>query len=130
MFSLKLSTVRRKTCNSDKRKVDAMERLVCPHKIIRLAGWHFSYVLSDAGIQKKIRASADNADSEISKKSISNFTSARWGGVFGGGFYTKDFGLFQANLPDEIVNDVIKNRNKSKYAEYLAGIDYSSLDMD
>ena len=126
MFSLKLSTVRRKTCNSDKRKVDAMERLVCPHKIIRLAGWHFTYVLSDAGILKKIRASAD---SETSKKSISNFTSARWDGVFRG-CYTKDFGLFQANLPDEIVNDVIKNRNKSKYAEYLAGIDFSSLDMD
>jgi hypothetical protein len=66
-----------------------MERVTCPHKLIRLSGWHFSYVLSDAGILKKFRASADSVTSKVK---IMNFTAARLHGVFPE-CYTKDFGL-------------------------------------
>jgi hypothetical protein len=89
MFDLELARVRRQKCNTDKRNVVAKERVNCPHRIIRLAGWHFSYVLTDAGILKKIRASADFTTSKIT---IMNFTEYRMGGVYPDS-YTKDFGL-------------------------------------
>lgn len=72
--------------------------------MIRLAGWHFSYVLNDAGLIKKLRS---YADAKTSKIKTPNFTEARLSGVLEG-CYTKDFDLLKANLPDEIVNDVVK----------------------
>ncbi len=72
--------------------------------MIRLAGWHFSYVLDDAGVIKKLRSFADSTTSKIKTP---NFTEVRLSGVLQN-CYPKDFDLFNAHLPEVLINDVIK----------------------
>ena len=93
LFHENLDFVRANACKNWDKSIKY--KLFCPQKVIRLAGWHFSYVLDDAGLIKKLRSYADATTSKIKTP---NFTEARLSGVFPD-CYTKDFDLFNAHLP-------------------------------
>lgn len=88
-------------------------------KIIKNAGWHFSYVMSADKILKKIKSGAHADDLNIRIRELSDIKSSMADLEV---FYDKNLKLKEISL--ELLPDSIKN-NKSKWLKYL----YSPKDL-
>ena len=81
---------------------DPLLNCICP--VLRNAGWHFSSLLNDADLLKKMRS---NTGAKIDN-TIPNFEAQR--SVSSTPLmYLQDFELKDAGLPKELVNDMLIN---------------------
>ena len=90
--------------------------LSCPGQdIIPMAGWHFSYIMDDEKLLRKMRSYADSPGTNLT---ISDFKEQRSRGTAPNA-YNKHLPFLEADLPPQLVEDILVNGKNSIYAPYF-----------
>lgn len=88
----------------------------CKGPLFRNAGWHFSYILSNEDLQRKLRA---YADTNSTLQNITNFTALRQFSFPPNASLT-DLNLFNGEFPEELVQSLYLKGENSPYAPYCS----------
>ena len=96
------------------------KKLECSGVLIERAGWHFTYILNEENLNKKIKSSADSAKNFVK---IKNITEEKSGAVCPGAHNTF-VTIENGNLPFEMIKDLVINDEKSIFAPYFSTPDH------